>query len=71
MQNRVKRIENELFSQMLAGQLTQVASMDNYETLLQQDKGAYYQGETFDGSIVLGRTDNSTVPQDVDLSIRW
>jgi len=69
MQNRVKRIENELFSQMLAGQLTQVASMTNYETLLQTTKGAYYQGEKFDGSIVLGRTDNETVPQDVDLEI--
>ena len=69
MQNRIKRIENELFSQMLSGQLTQIASMDNYESLLQQDKGAYFEGEIFDGSIVLGRTDNSTVPQDVDLSI--
>lgn len=69
MQNRIKRIENDLFSQMLSGQLTQIASMDNYESLLQQDKGAYFEGETFDGSIVLGRTDNSTVPQDVDLSI--
>ena len=69
MQNRVKRIENELFSQMLAGQLTQVASMSNYETLLQTSKGAYYQGEKFDGSIVLGRTDKSTVPQQVDLKV--
>ena len=69
MQNRIKRIENELFAQMLAGQLTEIASMDNYETLLQQEKGAYYQGETFDGSIVLGRTDNSTVPQKVNLNI--
>jgi len=69
MQNRVKRIENELFSQMLAGQLTQVASMTNYETLLQTTKGAYYQGEKFDGSIVLGRTDNTTVPQEVDLKV--
>ena len=69
MQNRVKRIENELFSQMLAGQLTQIASMTNYETLLQTSKGAYYQGETFDGAIVLGRTDKETVPQEVDLKV--
>ncbi len=69
MQNRIKRIENELFSQMLAGQLTQMASFDNYESLLQQDKGAYYEGENFDGSIVLGRTDKSTVPTDVELKL--
>lgn len=69
MQNRIKRIENELFSQMLAGQLTQMASFDNYESLLQQDKGAYYEGEEFDGAIVLGRTDNSTVPSNVNLKL--
>jgi gliding motility-associated protein GldM len=70
MQNRVKRIENELFSQMLSGQLGQIAQIKgNYETLLQTTKGAYYQGETFDGSIVLGRTDKSTMPQDEQLTL--
>jgi gliding motility-associated protein GldM len=37
--------------------------------LLQQTKGAYYQGEKFDGSIVLGRVDESTVPDQVDLKL--
>ena len=32
-------------------------------------KGAYYQGEKFDGSIVLGRKDATTRPNEVDIAI--
>jgi len=67
LQHDLKIIENEILSVKLAGQLTSIASMDNYSTLLQQPKGAYYQGEAFDGSVVLGRVDESTVPDEVDL----
>jgi len=69
LQHDMKILANEIYSLMLAGQLTQIASMDNYETLLQTDRGAYYQGSTFDGSIVLGRTDASTVPNRVELTL--
>ena len=67
LQHDLKIIENEIYSVMLQGQLATMASMTNYSTLLQQPKGAYYQGEPFDGSIVLGRVDDSTVPDDVEL----
>lgn len=67
LQHDLKIIENEIYSVMLQGQLTSIASMDKYSTLLQQPKGAYYQGEPFDGSVVLGRVDESTVPDQVDL----
>ena len=69
LQNGLKVLENEILSSMLSGQLTQIASMDNYSTLLEQSRSAYYQGNTFDGSIVLGRTDNSTVPNEVKLTL--
>lgn len=69
LQNDLKVLENEILSSMLSGQLTQIASMDNYTTLLNQDRSAYYQGNIFDGSIVLGRTDNSTVPNEVKLTL--
>jgi gliding motility-associated protein GldM len=69
LQNNLKVLENEILSSMLSGQLTQIASMDNYSTLLEQSRSAYYQGNIFDGSIVLGRTDNSTVPYDVKLTL--
>jgi gliding motility-associated protein GldM len=69
LQNGLKVLENEILSSMLSGQLTQIASMDNYSTLLEQSRSAYYQGNIFDGSIVLGRTDNSTVPNEVKLTL--
>lgn len=69
LQHDMKILANEIYSLKLAGQLTQIASMDNYETLLQTDRGAYYQGSVFDGAIVLGRTDATTVPNKVELSL--
>ncbi|MGO2101673.1 type IX secretion system motor protein PorM/GldM [Psychroflexus halocasei] len=69
LQNGLKVLENEILSSMLSGQLTEIASMNNYSTLLQTTRGAYYQGQEFDGSIVLGRTDNSTVPNEVHLTL--
>ncbi|WP_127845193.1 type IX secretion system motor protein PorM/GldM [Psychroflexus aestuariivivens] len=69
LQHDLKVLENEILSSMLSGQLTQMASMENYTTLLQQDRSAYYQGNVFDGSIVLGRTDENTVPNEVELTL--
>ncbi|MFN2260594.1 MAG: gliding motility protein GldM [Psychroflexus sp.] len=69
IQNDLKVYENELLSILLAGELTQMVSMDNYSTLLEQSRGAYYQGDKFDGAIVLGRTDNSTRPNKVNLTL--
>ncbi|WP_340199925.1 gliding motility protein GldM [Ascidiimonas sp. W6] len=67
IQADVKATEEEALSRMLEGQLKSEISMTNYSTLLQQPKSAYYQGETFDGSIVLGRTDQTTKPNEVEL----
>ncbi|NEV94831.1 gliding motility protein GldM [Psychroflexus sp. YR1-1] len=69
LQNEIKVFENEILSILLAGELTQMVSMTNYTTLLKTERGAYYQGDKFDGSIVLGRTDESTVPNDVNLTL--
>ena len=69
LQNEIKVYENELLSLMLAGELTQIASMDNYSTILDTERGAYYQGDKFDGAIVLGRTDESTKPNEVNLTL--
>lgn len=69
LQHDLKIIENEVLSVKLSGQLTSIASMDNYSTLLQQERGAYFQGDKFDGSIVLGRVDESTVPSSENLKL--
>ncbi|MCB0374817.1 MAG: gliding motility protein GldM [Sinomicrobium sp.] len=66
MQSDIKNTEEDILAAMLEGQLTAEVSLTNYTTLLEQDRSAYYQGETYDGSIVLGRT-SSTSPKDVEL----
>lgn len=69
LQNDLKVIENEIFSSKLSGQLTEMASMSNYTTLLESKVSAVYPGNKFNGSIVLGRTDPTTVPNDVKLTL--
>ena len=67
IQNDVKVIENELLSKLLSGNLQELASISNYETVMTTSKGAYYTGETFDGKLSLGRVDASTKPSRVEL----
>ncbi|MDO4228431.1 MAG: gliding motility protein GldM [Capnocytophaga sp.] len=69
MQSDVRSVEQDFYEATLAGALKQQVSMTNYTTLLEQSKGAYYQGEKFDGAIVLGRKDATTRPNEVDLSL--
>ncbi len=67
LQADIKTTESEVLSAMSRGVLTQEVSFTNYGTLLQTKKSAYFNGETFDGEIVLGRTDESTKPSRADL----
>ncbi len=69
LQNNIKINENEILSKMFSGQLVEIASMDNYSTLLESERSAVYPGNKFDGNIVLGRTDSTTVPTTVDLKL--
>ncbi|MFD1094941.1 type IX secretion system motor protein PorM/GldM [Salegentibacter chungangensis] len=69
LQADIKTTENNILSAMLAGQLQQEVSMTNYTTLLETPKSAYYQGEQFDGAIVLGRKDATTKPNRVELTL--
>jgi len=69
MQADVKTTESEVLSAMSRGVLTKEVSFTNYGTLLQTKKSAFFNGEMFDGEIVLGRTDESTKPNKVDLAL--
>ena len=59
----------KILKTLLEGQLTSEISMSNYTTLLEQEKSAFYSGETFSGNIVLGRKDASTRPNRVELKL--
>ncbi len=69
IQADIKTTKSEVLQRMLAGQQAAALSFSNYSTLMEASKSAYYSGEQFDGSIVLGRTDESTKPKRADLSI--
>ncbi len=69
LQNDVKTTENEILSNMLAGQQAAALSFTQYNTLLETSKSAYYAGEEFDGGIVLGRKDPNTRPNRVELTL--
>ncbi len=70
LQNNIKINENEVLSQMFSGQLETIASVENnYSTLLETTRSAVYPGNEFDGRIVLGRTDSTTVPSAVNLKL--
>ena len=69
LQSDIKTSESEVLSQMLAGELSSQVSMTNYTTLMETSKSAYFNGEQFDGQIVLGRKDASTKPKRVELTL--
>ncbi|WP_298533013.1 gliding motility protein GldM [uncultured Algibacter sp.] len=69
LQADIKTTESQVLSNMLAGTLSSEVSMTNYTTLMETSKSAYFNGEQFDGQIVLGRKDASTKPSRVELTL--
>ncbi len=69
IQADIRQTEQEAYTEMLGEGMKDEISMRHYTTLLEQSRGAYYQNQTFDGAIVLGRKDNSTKPNRVELSL--
>ncbi len=69
LQSDVKTVGSEVLSKMMQGTLSSEVSMTNYTTLLESSKSAYFNGEAFDGQIVLGRKDASTRPNKVELTL--
>lgn len=69
LQADIKTTESQVLSKMLEGELASQVSMTNYTTLMKTSKSAYFNGEQFDGEIVLGRTDASTKPKRVELTL--
>ncbi|GAA3603307.1 gliding motility protein GldM [Flavivirga amylovorans] len=69
LQADIKTTESEVLSNMLQGTLSSEVSMTNYTTLMETSKSAYFNGEKFDGQIVLGRKDASTKPTRVELTL--
>jgi gliding motility-associated protein GldM len=59
MQADVKTVESEVLSSMLAGKLKIEASLTNFDAIVVPDKTAFFSGENFSGTIILGKKDNT------------
>ena len=57
MQSDVKTNQSEILSSMLSGQLMSEVSLTNYEAIVLPSKTAFFSGENFTGTVVLGRVD--------------
>ncbi|SFU51195.1 gliding motility-associated protein GldM [Pustulibacterium marinum] len=69
-QNDVKTIEAEIYSAYLGGALSDMAAINenNYQAIVLPKKSAFFAGEQFEGKVVLGRYDDSTVPTAVEVN---
>jgi gliding motility-associated protein GldM len=71
MQSDIRATEADVLTTLLGKELELESGVNesNYITLLKTEKGAYYQGETFDGSVILGRKGGAQNPNSVNLTI--
>jgi len=71
MQSDIRATEHDVLQTLLGKELELESGVNesNYISLLKTEKGAYYQGETFDGSVILGRKGGAQNPNSVDLTI--
>ncbi len=57
LQADVKTTESEVLSSMLEGKLKIEASLTNFEAIVVPEKTAFFSGENFKGTIILGKKD--------------
>lgn len=71
MQNDIRLTESDVLTTLMGKELELETGVteSNYITLLKTEKGAYYQGETFDGSVILGRKGGAQNPNKVELTL--
>ena len=71
MKNDIRLTESDVLTTLLGKELELESGVteSNYITLLKTEKGAYYQGENFDGSVILGRKGGAQNPNRVELTL--
>jgi len=71
MQNDIRQTENDVYTTLMGKELKMSSKVNqmNYTSLLVTEKGAYYPGEQFNGSVILGRKGGAQNPNGVDLKI--
>jgi gliding motility-associated protein GldM len=71
LQNDIRQTESDVLTTLMGKELEMETGVNetNYITLLKTEKGAYYSGETFDGSVILGRKGGAQNPNSVNLKL--
>ena len=71
MQNDIRQTEHDVLTTLMGKELKMSSKVNsnNYSSMLLTEKGAYYQGEVFDGSVILGRKGGAQNPNSVDLKL--
>ena len=65
MENAVLNIENEALTSFLSGRLKKATSANNLKALVIPSKTAFFEGEKFEGEVLLASRDDSKVPNKV------
>lgn len=68
IQSDAKQIQSQLLTSIVSGQMESDLSLENYQTILIPDKGAFFSSENFKGKIVLGRYDNTMTFDKVEVN---
>ncbi len=71
MQNDIRNTENEILNNLLGHEfeVESQVNKENYITFLRTSKSAYFQGERFDGKVILGRKGGAQLPNKVSLKV--
>ena len=69
LQADVKTTEEAALKSMLEGELTSQVSLKNFATSLMASKSAFYAGESYDGKIVISKTDATSTPVKAELTL--
>ena len=65
VQNDAKKVEQDIYNALIGNTTAAAASMKNYKAIVNFEKNVVFQGEAVKGRVVLGRYDESTVPQSI------
>ena len=71
MQNDIRQTEQDVLTTLMGKELKMSSKVNsnNYSSMLLTEKGAYYPGEVFDGSVILGRKGGAQNPNSVELKL--
>ncbi|MEM7484441.1 MAG: gliding motility protein GldM [Bacteroidota bacterium] len=69
LQADVKTTEESALKSMLEGELTNQVSLTNFATSLLASKSAFYNGDKYDGKIIISKTDKTSTPVKAELTL--